>query len=135
VIPSSLAQVLVTGGDGQLARTFGRRLSGAPGVTFAPRSALNVTDAEATRRFIDRLAPRLIVNCAAYNNVDGAEDGPDAALAVNAAGVSNLASAAAELNATFVHYRTDFVFDGVQLEPYDEADVPNPLSKWHVTNR
>jgi dTDP-4-dehydrorhamnose reductase len=133
VILSSLVPVLVTGGAGQLAGTFARRLSAVAGVTFAPRTQLNIADGEATRTFVGRLAPGLIINCAAYNNVDDAEDDPDAAMAVNAAGVLNLASAAAEMNATFVHYSTDFVFDGFKPEPYDEADVPNPLSRYGLS--
>jgi dTDP-4-dehydrorhamnose reductase len=72
--------------------------------------------------------PDLIVNCVAYNDVDGAEKDPVAALQVNALAVRNLAAAARSASAAFVHYGTDFVFDGESHRPYVEEDRPNPRS-------
>ena len=71
-------------------------------------------------------APHLVVNCAAFNDVDGAEDRPIEALAVNAFGVRNLARAAEDAGATLVHYSTDFVFDGSATTPYTEDVRPSP---------
>jgi dTDP-4-dehydrorhamnose reductase len=71
-----------------------------------------------------------IVNCAAYTAVDRAEDEPDAALAVNAAGVENLARLAARLGAKLVHFSSDYVFAGDRPEPYGEDDAPRPLSRY-----
>ena len=65
--------------------------------------------------------PDVIVNCAAYNNVDGAEDDPEPALDVNAFALRVLAEAAEETGATLVHYSTDFVFDGTASRPYTES--------------
>jgi dTDP-4-dehydrorhamnose reductase len=75
---------------------------------------------------IERLRPAAIVNCAAYNDVDGAEAHAVDALNVNAFAVRALAAAAAAANAVFVHYGTDFVFDGTKGSPYVEDDRPNP---------
>jgi len=69
----------------------------------------------------------LIVNCAAYTNVDGAETHADAAYAVNAAAVETLGRLAAEADKYVLHVSTDFVFDGRKESPYDETDDPNPL--------
>jgi dTDP-4-dehydrorhamnose reductase len=70
----------------------------------------------------------VIVNCAAYNQVDRAEEEPHRALDVNAFGVRALARAAASAGALFVHYSSDFVFDGTATRPHTEDDAPNPQS-------
>jgi dTDP-4-dehydrorhamnose reductase len=76
-------------------------------------------------------APDVIVNCAAFNDVDGAEDRPEQALAVNAFAVRSLALAAERAGAALVHYSTDFVFDGRRTaEPYTESDEPSPRSTY-----
>jgi dTDP-4-dehydrorhamnose reductase len=72
------------------------------------------------------MCPDAIVNCSAYTNVDGAEDDPRAALAVNAWAPRAMARAAAEVDATLVHFSSDFVFDGETSRPYTEDDTPNP---------
>jgi len=68
------------------------------------------------------------VNAAAWNDVDGAEDDPKTALAANGLAVGALADAAAAAGALFVHFSSDFVFDGRASRPYTEKDLPNPLS-------
>jgi dTDP-4-dehydrorhamnose reductase len=70
----------------------------------------------------------VIVNCVAYNDVDGAQDAPVRALDVNAMAVRSLARAAERADAIFVHYSTDFVFDGETDRPYTEDDEPSPQS-------
>ena len=79
---------------------------------------------------MDKARPDVIVNCVAYNDVDGAEDHAVEALNVNAFAVRALARAASATNATLVHYSTDFVFDGKASEPYVETDAPNPRSTY-----
>jgi dTDP-4-dehydrorhamnose reductase len=74
--------------------------------------------------------PALIVNCTAFNDVDGAEARPLEAMAVNAFAVRSLARAAREAGATLVHYSTDFVFDGTASAPYDEDVPPSPRSTY-----
>jgi dTDP-4-dehydrorhamnose reductase len=94
----------------------------------AGHAALDLTDADAVQRVVADLRPDVIVNCAAYNDVDAAEGDPRSALAVNALGVLALARAARAVDATLVHYSTDFVFDGESARPYEEEDPPNPRS-------
>jgi dTDP-4-dehydrorhamnose reductase len=122
-------RVLVTGAAGLLGSAVTacfRRHDNE--VHAADRAALDITDAAAVERFVSRLRPDAIVNCAAYNDVDAAEGDPPSALAVNALGVRALAHAARATGATLVHYSTDFVFDGETTRPYVEEDPPNPRS-------
>jgi dTDP-4-dehydrorhamnose reductase len=92
------------------------------------RSSLDITDSTAVARAIADAAPQLIINCAAFNDVDGAESAPLDALSINALAVRSLARAASAVKATYVHYSTDFVFDGQATEPYDEQSAPSPRS-------
>ena len=94
------------------------------------RASLDIADGAAVMRAIDQARPDVIVNCAAFNDVDGAESAPLRALAVNAFGVRTLARAATEAGATLVHYSTDFVFDGTANRPYDEESPPAPRSTY-----
>jgi dTDP-4-dehydrorhamnose reductase len=122
-------RVLVTGASGQLGATIVRAFSDAAVIAHT-RASLDVTDAMAVRRAVAAAAPQVIVNCAAYNDVDGAEGLPSTALAVNAFAVRSLARAAADAGATLVHYSTDFVFDGTAREPYGEDAAPSPRSTY-----
>ena len=121
-------RVLVTGAGGQLGRTVARVLAAEHEVVPLTRAELDITDEARVRAAVADARPGVIVNCAAYNAVDDAEDDAVAALAVNAFGVRSLARAAAATDATLVHYGTDFVFDGTASEPYREDDAPNPQS-------
>src|SRR6185503_16679838 len=118
-------RVFVTGADGQLAHYIAREFAGSDAgadVVALNRRALDISDPAAVAAAVAAAAPDVIVNCAAYNNVDGAEDHPEQALAVNAFAVRSLALAAETAGAALVHYSTDFVFDGTgRSEPYTEA--------------
>jgi len=122
-------RVLVTGAAGQLGSVVVR--------TFADRqvvphtsATLDVTDAEAVRQVVGETTPDVIINCAAFNDVDGAELRPREALAVNTFALRNLARAAETSGARLVHYSTDFVFDGRTDRPYVETDPPAPQSTY-----
>ena len=121
-------KVLVTGAKGQLGSTFVRVLSSSYEVVGTVRDELDLTDDISVRAVISEVRPDVILNCAAYNEVDSAESCPETALAVNAFGVQALAVMAAECGSTLVHFSTDFVFDGNTSKPYSEADTPNPQS-------
>ena len=121
-------KVLVTGAKGQLGSTFIRVLRDSNEVVGTVRDELDLTDDISVRAVISEVRPDLILNCAAYNEVDSAESCPETALAVNAFGVQALAVMAAEFSSTLVHFSTDFVFDGNTSKPYSEADTPNPQS-------
>jgi len=126
----TIARVLLTGASGQLAAPIANAFADRELIAHT-RSDLDVTDADAVQREVERVQPDLIVNCAAYNQVDRAESAPTDAFAVNAFAVRSLARAAESCGAVLVHYGTDFVFaglDGLEREPYDEAEKPSPRS-------
>lgn len=119
-------RVIVTGAGGLLGGAIVREFSRDADVQALDRRALDVTDARAVSEAIVPSRPDVVINCAAYNNVDGAEDDPALALQSNAFSVLALARAAAAAGATFFHYSSDFVFDGETDHPYVETDRPNP---------
>ena len=120
--------MLVTGARGQLAGAIVDAFAQTADVVAYPRADLDIADFDAVMSRVSADRPDIIVNCAAYNAVDRAEDEPEQAMTVNAFAVRVLARAAAEHNATLVHYSTDFVFDGKASQPYTEEDPPNPQS-------
>jgi len=131
-----ISRVLIAGSGGMLGTALRRVLSerGTP-FTAPPESEFDITDSAAVRhvvaRFADTLASTetgLLVNAAAYTNVEAAEDDPDTAFRVNELGALNLAVAAHDAGMAFAHVSTDFVFDGTKDGPYVETDEPNPLS-------
>jgi len=119
---------LVTGAAGQLGREVARRFAARGRVVPLTRRELDITDHAAVRRAFETARPDVVVNCAAYNDVDGAEDDPVTAMAVNGVAVRSLASAARADGVTLVHYGTDFVFDGTAARPYPETAPPGPQS-------
>lgn len=126
---SDVRRLLVTGAAGQLGTAVTRTFADCQVVAHT-RDTLDATDGAAVMRAVREAQPDAIVNCAAFNDVDGAEDRPLDALAVNAFAVRNLARAALESGATLVHYSTDFVFDGTATEPYRENASPSPKSTY-----
>ena len=119
-------RIAVVGAEGQLGAAVVKECRSAHEVVEFTHSALDVTDDAAVRSVLARATPDAIVNCAAYNDVDGAEDHPVDALNLNAFAVRALARAAGACNAALVHYSTDFVFDGKASQPYTETDLTNP---------
>jgi dTDP-4-dehydrorhamnose reductase len=119
-------RVLVTGAAGRLAGAVSRAFARSAEVAALARDRLDITDDRAVREALAAHRPDVIVNCAADNDVDGAEAQPGRALDVNAFAVRGLARAAAAARATLVHYSSDFVFDGTATRPYVEDDRPNP---------
>jgi dTDP-4-dehydrorhamnose reductase len=118
--------VLVTGAGGQLGQAMTTQLGVRHEVVPFTHAQLDVTQHTAVLDTVASVCPDIIVNCAAYTDVDGAERNPVAALEVNAWAVRTLARAAIEVQAALVHFSTDFVFDGNQRRPYTEGDAPNP---------
>jgi dTDP-4-dehydrorhamnose reductase len=125
-------RVLVTGAAGRLGAAIVERYAGRDVVAHT-RATLDITDPEAVRRAVRAASPHLIVNCAAFNDVDGAESRAVDALAVNAFAVRSLARAAEACGAALVHFSTDFVFDGTATVPYREEDAPAPRSTYAAT--
>ena len=123
---------MVTGAGGQLGATMVRAFSDRAVIAHT-HASLNVTSAEAVSRAVAAARPDVIVNCAAFNDVDGAADRPSEELAVNAFALRGLARAAGDADATLVHFGTDFVFDGTANEPYTEAVPPSPRSAYAIS--
>ena len=121
-------RIAVTGAQGQLGAAVVHECRSAHEVTAFAHADLDITDGAAVASAMNRAQPQVIINCAAYNEVDGAEDHPVDALNGNAFSVLSLARAAADHGATLVHYSTDFVFDGTASAPYSEDDPANPRS-------
>lgn len=119
-------RVLITGARGLLGAAIAREFEAAAEVHAFTHEQLDVSNEAAVSAAVSTVRPDLIVNCAAYNDVDRAEREPDRALEVNAFGVLALSRAATAAGAAFVHYSTDFVFDGEATRPYNEGDRPNP---------
>jgi len=124
-------RIAVVGSEGQLgAAVVHECISGRHDVVEFTHSMLDITNDEQVHAVIGRAKPDAIVNCAAYNDVDGAEDHPVDALNLNTFAVRALARAAVACDAALVHYSTDFVFDGKASQPYTEIDAPNPRSTY-----
>ena len=126
-------KVLVVGASGQLGAAVVREFTPHADVVALSRVDLDITDDIRVSARVAAEQPDIIVNCAAYNAVDAAQGDPLKALNVNAMGVRALARAAAAVDATFVHYSTDFVFDGMTDRPYVESDRPNPQSVYAMS--
>ena len=120
---------LVVGAGGQLGQALSAlfRARGFELAAYA-HGELEIADADAVRRAIERHHASHVFNAAAYNAVDRAEVEARQAFAVNALGPMNLALAACEQGAILMHYSTDYVFDGAKQEAYVEDDPPSPLS-------
>lgn len=124
-------KLLVTGAEGLLGsavcaagRSRGHRVV-APG-----RRELDVTDPAACRRLLASVAPDAVAHCAAYTDVDGAEEDPSAALEVNARGAGHVARASTEVGSLLLYPGTDYVFDGEGGEPYGPDDPPRPINAY-----
>jgi dTDP-4-dehydrorhamnose reductase len=121
-------RILLTGASGQLGTTVSADYAGRANVLPVARAGLDLGDAAAVEAFVARERPDVVINCAAFTDVDGAEDRAMEAIRVNALAVRALARGAGAAGAAFVHYGTDFVFDGLSDRPYSEDDEPAPQS-------
>lgn len=118
-------RALVLGAAGQLGRELVRLLGPDSGVAH---DEISITDAGAVESLIAERRPEVVFNAAAYNAVDRAQVAREEAFAVNAQGPGHVAVACRRHGASFVHFSTNFVFDGRHDQPYLEADEPAPLS-------
>ena len=121
-------KVVVTGKGGQLASEFEAIKGLDPNWVFLSVEDLDITSRDSVLRYFNLATCDLIINCAAYTAVDKAEDHKEQAFKVNAEGTKNLLEASEQLGAKFIHYSTDYVFDGNSLTPYKELDKCSPSS-------
>lgn len=124
-------RILITGANGQLAREFQKALKDYDHTVAAPdEENLDISDLNIVTKAVSQYNPDIILNCAAYNLVDKAEEDFDTAFKVNASGVRNLAIACKKNNTLLVHYSSDYVFDGTKEDFYTEEDKPNPINNY-----
>src|SRR5712691_2127799 len=127
-------RAVVFGSSGQLGVELVRELN-SRGFTVHgfERKAIDITDRERVEQALAELDPGIVFNAAAYNQVDVAEREPQAAFLANALGVRNLAMACRQTDCRFVHFSTDYVFDGASGRPYTEQDATHPLGAYAVS--
>ena len=113
-------RIAVVGARGQLGAAMVHAARVRHDVVPLDRAALDITDAQAVRDRLAEIRPAVVINCSAYNAVDAAEERAADAFRVNAMAVRNLVRALG--GAAFVHFSTDFVFDGTATRPYTEED-------------
>jgi len=122
-------KVLVTGAKGMLGTDLCTELSGQHQVIGVDLADFDLTKEESVQAITGH-QPQMLVHCAAYTNVDGCETNPDQAYLVNGQGTRHAALACQKLDIPMLYISTDFVFDGLKTEPYQEGDAPNPLGHY-----
>ena len=123
-------KILLFGKSGQLGWEFQRILPILGEVTALDREELDLCDLDAIQKTINQSRPDLIINASAYTDVDGSEKQTDLAMQINALAPAVMAEVARNLRAAFIHYSTDYVFDGKKNAPYVEKDPTNPLNMY-----
>lgn len=120
---------LITGAGGQLGKTLTPLLQAAGAeVESHSRQSLDISDESEVASAIERSRPEILVNCAAWTDVDGAESNTEAAIKANATGAQNLAKVANAIGARLIHISTDFVFGADNKEIYSEYDLHCPVN-------
>ena len=124
--------ILIFGKDGQLGKSFkavfdAAKLGELHRIKYVGRAECDLSNADAITALLDELKPNLIINAAAYTAVDKAETEVDLAYAINAKAPEVMAIYAKRHGTSFLHYSTDYVFDGSKKSPYIESDIRNPL--------
>jgi dTDP-4-dehydrorhamnose reductase len=123
-------KILLFGKNGQVGWELQRTLAPLGEVTALDYPEVNFADLSGLREVVRTVRPAVIVNAAAYTAVDKAEQEPDLARAINASAPGMLAEEARALRAAFIHYSTEYVFDGLKGKPYVEQDQPEPLNQY-----
>jgi dTDP-4-dehydrorhamnose reductase len=126
-------KILLTGKDGQVGFALHKKLASLGEVIATNRHELNLANPDTIKAFIDKMQPDIIVNPAAYTQVDKAESEKLLAHQINATAPKILAEKASELNIPIIHFSTDYVFDGLKHKPYIETDQANPKSVYGQT--
>jgi len=128
-------KVIVAGSKGMLAQDLIPLLNEQHETISFDQDQVDITDKEHVFDFVGSAKPDLVMNCAAYNQVDQAETDRETAFRVNADGVKHLALACKEFTSALCHFSTDYVFDGKSTQPYRPHDKPNPISIYGKSKR
>ena len=127
-------KVLVTGAKGMLGSDLCPILKeNGFDVVEVDIEDMNIVNFEEVNKVLKAKKPDIVVHCAAYTDVDGAEKEFEYAREINSKGTENIARVCAEINATMVYISTDYVFDGQKNEPYKPIDIPNPINNYGLT--
>ena len=126
-------KILLTGKNGQVGFALHKKLVSLGEVIATDRNELDLENSDAIRTFIEKIKPDIIINVAAYTDVDKAETEIELAHKVNTEAPRVLAEKAYQLNIPIIHFSTDYVFDGLKNEPYVETDQANPQSVYGET--
>jgi dTDP-4-dehydrorhamnose reductase len=121
-------RILVLGHQGMLGSELLGRLLAGHEVTGKDIDDFDIVSEEACRRVVEEAEPDVVINAAAYTDVDGSEKARELCFAVNAEGVKNVALACRPAKIKIVHFSTDYVFDGTKDTPYREEDACRPLN-------
>ena len=128
-----MKKILQIGTKGQLGWELLRTCAPLGEVVALDYPDVDLSNSTGLRELVRNVKPDIIINAAAYTNVDKAESEPELARAINATGPGVLAEEAKKIHAVLVHYSTDYVFDGTKGSPYVETDQPNPLNVYGQT--
>lgn len=126
-------EVLVTGANGQLGKTLKElffKNSDGVNFTFVTRSELDISNREHLKDYFAKDTFDYCINCAAYTNVEQAEESIEEAFRINDEAVGYLAECCSQTNTTLIHISTDYVFDGKKEKPYLETDATNPINQY-----
>ncbi len=126
-------KVIVIGSNGQLGSEIVSQFQPDHEVIGLTHSDIEIANIDSASRVLSDLKPDAIINTAAYHNLPECEKHPDISFQVNAIGALNLAKVCNDLDATLVHFSTDYVFDGAKKKPYVETDKANPLNIYALT--
>lgn len=127
-------KILVTGANGMLGQDLCPILEDVGAfVIETDKDNLDVTNAEQVKQVLADIRPDMVIHCAAYTDVDRAEEDLKTAELINVNGTENIADACAKLGITLVYISTDYVFDGESEEPYTTEDMPNPINNYGMT--
>ena len=126
-----MSRILLIGGSGILGSEILLQLQLGDSEYVSPRSSdLDIRDADAVEKYVKDFKPEWIINCAAWTNVDGAEEFFDQAYELNVSPVKKIAEIASRTGIKVIHISTDYVFDGESSEPYDESSVVGPINRY-----
>jgi dTDP-4-dehydrorhamnose reductase len=126
-------KILLTGKDGQVGFALHKKLMSLGEVIATGRHELDLANPEAIKALIDKIQPDIIINPAAYTQVEQAENEPQLAYQINVVAPQVLTEKASELNIPIIHFSTCYIFDGLKNEPYIETDQANPQSVYGQT--
>ena len=123
-------KILLLGHKGMLGNDLLKKLSGEHEVTGMDKEEIDIVSAKDCKNAVSEVNPEIVINAAAFTNVDGCETARDACFAVNAEAVKNICEACRGRNIKIIHFSTDYVFDGTATKPYEENDKCNPISSY-----